>query len=90
MDLAADDASASASVYGRGIIGIQRGISGSFQCCDKCGHVVLGPRPEHELVVSHLHGVIQPGNENARARRAFEGSAASYSPGRLPSEYHRR
>ena len=49
------NASASSSVYGGGISGIQRAISGSLQPATIAGDVVLRPRPQHEIAVAELH-----------------------------------
>src|SRR5712691_6305767 len=48
------NASASCSVYGDGITGIQRAISQSLSS-DERGDVVFGPRPQHKVAVAELH-----------------------------------
>ena len=60
------NASASSSVYGCGIVGIQRATSGSLQPATIAVDVVLGPRPQHEIAVAELH------REQSRSCRAVD------------------
>ena len=60
------------------------------QCVDERIEVGRCIGPQQEVAVAELHGLILERRKAACGGLSEDNPAATYSPGRLPSEYHRR